>query len=136
MRYRLLLVMTVTATALTALVATADAQMRATSPGPRDVAERMETCMADHFQIVELGDAGDVLVTAPGGSFGIKEIDVPRIAGAASIMLSRNPRYSLLYLTFPEQVGNGYVNLDRPDLFQRRAVDCFYGSYIGQDVVK
>src|SRR5262252_3951775 len=139
MRYRLLLL------ALTLLIGSSapivDAEPGGTTPSAREVAEKMEPCVGQPFQIAELGahpeaDAAPVQVTTPAGAFGIKEIETTRFSNFATVMFSRNPRQSLLYLTFPEQVGSGYLNLDRADDFQHRVVDCFYGSYIGQDVLE
>ena len=141
MRYRLLVL------ALTLLLGSSapivDAEPGGTTPSAREVAEKMEPCVGQAFLIAEPGahlnpngDPVPVQVTTPAGAFGIKEIAVTRFSDFATVMFSRNPRQSLLYLTFPEQVGNGYVNLDPADDFQHRVVDCFYGSYIGQDVIK
>ena len=128
------------AVAVAALIAVpVQAQQSTTTPTPRQVAEKMrEMCRLDGASIIGPNDpreAGPVLVTLPDGTFAIKEYSVTRARNFAAIMISRNPIYSLLYVTFPERIGNGYIDTDHDD-FQRNIVDCFYGAYIGMDVVK
>lgn len=129
-------------TALLALLAMAitaqvDAEPSQTSPTPRMVADKMSTCMQATFSIIgptDPSEAGAVVVTTSEGAFAIKEFNVLRMSRLAAIMISQKPNYSLLYVTFPEQVGNGYIDTTPTNDFQRRVVDCFYGMYIGMDV--
>lgn len=109
-----------------------------TTPTPRAVVDKMQGCIEGPFQIIGPADpleAGPVVVSSPGGTFAIKEFEVTRMRNFAAVMLSRNPSFALLHVTFPERVGNGHLDTNGSDDFQRRVVDCFYGAYIGQDVV-
>jgi hypothetical protein len=124
--------------ALLVAAASAYAAPSTTSPTPRAVAEAMQGCFDDPFTIVGPSDpaeGGAVIVNTSGGSFAIREYSVVRARNAAAVFVTRNPNFALLYVSFPERLGNGRLDTDVSDDFQRRVVDCFYGKYLGQDLI-